>query len=72
MIARSTPAIETRATELALTPRQAEAADLVARYQAVAGERPSYSWLARRMNVSRTRAFHLVSRVEKLVTPRSR
>lgn len=50
---------------VSLTPRQAEAADLAARYQAVAGERPSYSWLARRLNVSRTRAFHLMSRVER-------
>lgn len=50
-----------------LTPRQAEAAELVQRYRAVAGEEPSCSWLARRLNVSRTRAFHLKSRAEQAI-----
>lgn len=48
-----------------LTPRQEEAATLVERYREVAGEEPSCSWLARRLNVSRTRAFHLKSRAEQ-------
>lgn len=51
-----------------LTPRQAEAAELVQRYRDVAGEEPSCSWLARRLNVSRTRAFHLKSRAEQAST----
>lgn len=53
-----------------LTPRQEEAAALVQRYREAAGEEPSCSWLARRLNVSRTRAFHLKSRAEQARGPR--
>lgn len=45
-----------------LTPRQAEAVRLADEYQAVAKEPPSFGWLARRLNVSRTSAFHLIQR----------
>lgn len=58
------------ATVRPLTPRQEEAARLVQSYRDVAGEEPSCSWLARRLNVSRTRAFHLKSRAEQAHGPR--
>lgn len=45
-----------------LTPRQAEAVRLADEYQAVTNESPSYGYLARRLNVSRTAAYNLITR----------
>jgi hypothetical protein len=47
---------------VSLTPRQEQAAQLVERYMAAAGEPPSYGWLARRMGISRQKAHELMAR----------
>ena len=52
-----------------LTPRQAEAVQLVERYYQAAGEMPSYGWLARRIAISRTSAYHLMARVRQRRKP---
>lgn len=58
--------LQNRATPAAaLTPRQAQALELVGRYTDVAGEPPSFSWLARRLGVSRPSAFGLVERARE-------
>jgi hypothetical protein len=50
----------TRLAERTLTARQAEAAVLVRSYVEFAGELPSSGWLARRLNVSRQRAYQFL------------
>jgi hypothetical protein len=64
MIVRMGLDVEDRAVVLpTLTPRQAEAAELAARYQAVAGEPPSCAWIGRRLGISREAARDIMARV---------
>lgn len=46
----------------ALTPRQAEAVAFVSAYQNLTGELPPARLVGKRLNVSRTAAFNLITR----------
>lgn len=47
-----------------LTPRQAEAVAFVAAYQNLTGEIPPARLVGKRLNVSRTAAFNLITRAK--------
>lgn len=50
---------------VALPPRQSEALQLVEQYYRVAGEPPSYGWLARKTGISRQGAYDLMRRARE-------
>lgn len=54
--------VENRAVQ-SLTPRQAEAVQLVERYREVVGEPPPAAWIGRRLGISREAARDLMARV---------
>ncbi len=52
-----------------LTPRQAQAVEFVTAYRDLTGEEPPARLVGRKLNVSRTAAFNLITRAKAKARP---